>query len=137
VRKAQGYAIGVHGDSSTFNSGFGVHFSTNTDISNLAAGSQKSFVIFRDINNDHQYTVNESIELLKITNASKILNIIDSLPHTIDNEDIIFIRPNPEPIFYNSGTKLSGIPSVVIKVGDGYGADKFITIYNNGQISVN
>jgi len=164
VRRAQGYAIGVRGFSSSFIKGYGIHFTTNPDTSDLSAGSNKSFILFSDINittpNKYNYDgtnicgplsmANECLEVLNITSADQITQISlndgdTTIPQT-GTLDILFKRPNPEPIFCyrsdisHSDCDLGGsnISSVKIKISNitNLESSKMITISNNGQISV-
>jgi Tfp pilus assembly protein FimT len=157
VRKAQGYAIGVHGTSNVFNVGYGIHFTTNP-TSNLYVGSNKSFVLFADINPNHQYNnstsicgnptaTDECLELLSIKSTDNISAIyINNGSNPIgatDTIDLLFNRPNPEPIFcYRTGgsgsCSLTPISNIKIKISTDANLDinKTITISNNGQISV-
>lgn len=123
VRKAQSYAIGVRGmsGSGSFNDGYGIHFSTDP-ASSVYAGSNKSFILFSDLNIDNLYkynydgtpkcgdptTTNECIEVLNIISNDQITEIKlndESNPRSITGQgsqgtiDILFKRPNPEPKF--------------------------------------
>ena len=166
VRRAQGFAIGVRGASGSFTDGYGIHFTANPTISDLSAGSNKSFILFTDIatptkppNKKYDYDSsvkcgsltlsNECMEVLSITSADQIDSIylnsdLTSISQT-GTVDILFYRPNPEPIFcYRSGPasigcdKSSDISSIRIKISNITNPETFkiITIANNGQISV-
>jgi len=162
VRRAQGFAIGVRGFGSSFSDGFGIHFTANPNLSEYT-GSNKSFILFADIgitpNKKYDYnnsdtcgnlsSVNECMEVLKIISADQIESIYlngepTSRPQT-STLDILFYRPNPEPIFCyrsdptnNDCTENSSISSVKIKISNITNPEvlKIITISNNGQISV-
>lgn len=162
VRKTQGYAIGVRGFGGFFSEGYGIHFTANPDASNAYTGSSKSFVLFVDMgatpNKKYDYSAfdkcgspkvnNECLEILNIANTDKITGIF------LDNDvvsvaqtstiDILFNRPNPEPVFCfrsnpsSSDCDVRTISSVKIKVTNANDPLVFriITISNNGQISV-
>jgi len=162
VRKAQSYAIGVRGSSGSFNQGYGIHFANSDFISGIS-GSNKSFVLFSDMgaqNKQYDYNNsscgtpvegNECMEVLSINSANEISEIV-----LIDNNnekevvpqkgvaDIVFIRPNPEPVFcYRSNIQsLSCVNKKItmVKIKVSSIADpsiyRIITISNNGQISI-
>lgn len=158
VRKAQGYAIGVRGYGGLFTEGYGVHFTTNTSVSDLSAGSSKSFILFADLDDDKQYDHtttglcgapeegNECLELLSISSADNISEIyLNNNTYPIDDTDtidLIFKRPNPEPSFCYRGEGIGACDFDIsnIKVNISTDIDptihKVITISNNGQISV-
>lgn len=158
VRKAQGYAIGVRGYNGVFGEGYGIHFTANSNISDLTAGSNKSFVLFANVNGDNSYdhnspgcgsptASNECLEVLEIKSSDKISEIRAG-NHTLNSDgtlNIFFKRPNPEPTFCakNSGSTAcnfgeGNISTVEIKILNDKdpGVYKTITISNNGQISV-
>lgn len=154
IRKAQSYAIGVRGLGNEFNYKYGVHFTANPTPGSVFAGSNTSFVFFIDMNDpeaNNQYDFinqcgipdkygNECLEILNITSADVIKEIYlnKTLVETSSAVDIFFQRPNLEPTFYNgNGQKLNN-SSVTIEVAnqDDLTGSKFITVYNNGQISV-
>lgn len=152
IRKAQSYAIGVRGLGNEFNYRYGVHFTANPTSESEYSGSNTSFIFFVDMNDSYMYeydnrcgdpspTYNDCLEILNITSADLIKEIYrDKTPVSeSDSTDIFFQRPNLEPTFYNgAGVKLDGIASVTIRVSnqDDLTGDKYITVYNNGQISV-
>jgi len=171
VRKAQGYAIGVHSTTGgTFTIGYGIHFTVNPSfVNNVYSGTNKSFILFADMGNaststqDKMYNYdnacgtpaigNECLEALNITSTDKISGIKYYTTSLIDGStgfpgatmDVVFKRPNPEPVFcYKTAI---GNPScdyslnisyvqIILLSGDGSGTTKTITISNSGQISV-
>lgn len=164
ARRAQGFAIGVRGYDNSFSEGYGIHFSTNPDISNLSAGSNKSFVLFANIYNDKTYnhdtsgkcgtptSTNECLEILNITSSDKISgfsveNNGFEVPIPDGTLDVFFKRPNPEPVFCVRKNSLNpnfdcdygvNVSYVKIRVTNDQnpGVFKTIMISNNGQISV-
>jgi prepilin-type N-terminal cleavage/methylation domain-containing protein len=162
VRKAQSYAVGVRGYNNNF-SGYGVHFNLDSKNNNPHSGSNKSFIIFANLNDDKRYHSNEEecgnpskqnecLEELNITSADKISEIIIGLNGRAEIRntesgtiDIFFNRPNPEPTFcyrdkYNNGVcdQDTSITYVKITVSNINNAEKSktVTIWNNGQISI-
>ena len=169
VRKAQGYAIGVHsaGTGGVFTIGYGIHFTVNPAIvGNIYSGTNKSFIVFSDMgvtqNKMYDYSAatcgspsvgNECLEALNITSTDKISGIKYYTTSLIDGStgfpgatmDIVFKRPNPEPVFCyktaigNPSCDFSSTISyaqIILLSGDGSGTTKTITISNSGQISV-
>jgi prepilin-type N-terminal cleavage/methylation domain-containing protein len=135
VRRAQNFAIGVKSSQSTqFDKGYGIHFSTATpDSNNVRAGSNKAFIIFNDItvNKNYDYTTtsvacnmttltgtNECIDMLNITSGDTVSAICpngngDGVTNCISGSayaDITFIRPNPDASIC-TGTISGGIQS--------------------------
>lgn len=109
IREAQVYGLGVKAGGNTqadFRYSQGVHF-------DLAYPTQ--VIIFSDSNNSGNYNTGEEIQSYNITNkrAGQILSICsptgngtgcDPLPPEADNKlDILFKRPNPEPVFSAGG----------------------------------
>jgi len=165
VRKAQSYAIGSHGLSSVFINGYGIHFTTSTNIANPLSGSYKSFIMFVDSNADKLYNIpssgtcavgNECNEILSITSTDIISDVYindndQGTPNpiaTTGSMDISFLRPNPDAIFcyriVSSGSSCdqdnTTITHVKIKVSNNQSGvnlrTKMITIWNTGQISI-
>lgn len=162
IRRAQGYAIGVRGISTSFNYRYGVHFTTNNDPSRpYDNGSNTSMVFFADIGDDlsrkyiYNYDENtgqcgapvdddECMEVLNIKSGDEIKNIYTetngniSLIESSEVVDIVFARPNPEPFFSNGYEEIS-VSSVIIEVSKQDEVDaesRYITVHKNGQISV-
>jgi len=156
VRRAQGFAIGVRGSGGSFTPGYGIHL-TSKSTTSLYQGSNKSFILFTDISGEGQYnnststcgnptSNDECLELINIITTDKIESIFKNNETTAiaptDTIDILFRRPNPEPIFCHryggTGACTSSISSIKIKIATEADSsiNKIITIYNNGQISV-
>lgn len=168
VRRAQGYAIGVRGASSSiFNSGYGVHFtSKGYSAGSEYRGSEKSFVLFADISANNLYNYNtyngcgspestdECIEILNILSSDKISSVYinygtgtQELVPSIGSVDIVFKRPNPEPVFCfrnddarttcdKTGSQISNARINITNTYNGQTTNRSVTITNNGQISV-
>lgn len=139
IRKAQGYAVGVRGVDEDFNNGYGIHFTEGSSL----------FVLFTDIAspgyNDGGTGVcgepeagNECLEILNIISADKIDSILLSNGSEKNNIDIVFKRPNSEPTFCYEGSCSNPVSYVKIKISNIANPEiyKFVTIFNNGQISV-
>jgi prepilin-type N-terminal cleavage/methylation domain-containing protein len=159
VRKTQGYAVGVKGDGASFNYGYGIYISADTNISNPSAGSNKAFIIFKDMNDDGKYTkdasttcgtpttANECLEILRINGLDTINGIEVLKGGSTTNANVVnimFKRPNPEPTFCPKNNPSESvcfatshlISRVSITVGNGNGSSKLIRVWKNGQISV-
>ena len=164
IRKAQSYAIGVHGTTSgTFDYGYGVNFTTNAPTNIKNESSSKSFILFTDIDGDGAYdhdssgscgtptATNECLEILNITSPDKVSAISfglagreDPKPADADSSfDVVFKRPNPEPTFCyrnNTHSPCGGEKIYYLKVEvsntKNQGVTKTIIVSNNGQISV-
>lgn len=160
IRKAQSYAIGASGISSSFSYGYGVHFSLDTSPTE-SSGGERAFAIFSDIYSNKKYDYqngiscgslidsdNECIEMLNITSTDKIVGfyINDTLEETSANStlDIVFVRPNPDAYFCftydNLNSPYCDKDTEVNHVGivvSGVNKTKVITVWNTGQISIN
>jgi len=164
VRKAQGYAISARGYGSLFVHSYGVHFTINTDTSDSSSGSNKSFVLFSDIDGDERYDYdnsastcgtgqNECLEILNIASADKISAVYysdgeeDDIAVDFDGTtDILFTRPNPEPSFcirdqadtFSCDHDNNDVSYIRVQISNDRTPDvvKLITVYNNGQINV-
>lgn len=163
VRKAQSYAIGVRGSGGSFNQGYGIHFTNGDPTNSLYSGSNKSFVLFSDIDKNQKYDYNNSscgtpvngnecMEVLSINSANEISEIFLNYGNN-DEEvippkgvvDIVFIRPNPESkLCYRANDRVpvcnvnKKIMMIKIKVSNIADPSIFriITISNNGQIGI-
>lgn len=162
VRRVQGYAIGVRGYGDNFSSAYGIHF-TASKASAVYSGSNKSIILFIDVNDNGKYEGgdecgnpgldNECLEALNIASADQISNVYinkggsDIRINTDEALNILFKRPNPEPYFcYSSVDSYSNnctaesndISFVKIEISNpnSYNVYKTVIIYNNGQISI-
>lgn len=159
VRKAQNYAIGVHSSlSQDFSKAYGIHFVTTAQTKDTYAGSNKSFIIFSDINQNGVYThtpgdavcgvanlqskkkgVRECVELLTINTNDVISEVC---PNGINcnggTVDITFQRPNPDAsIWVANSPSPSFVSSVDIKIKNlQTQVIKIIRVTNVGQISI-
>lgn len=166
VRKTQGYAIGAKSTASSFTNAYGIHFTSNPTQTDNLSGSDKSFIIFADMNDVNGYNDvgggsfncsvaypsvggNECIEKIAIKSDAKITQIkINGSPMSSNGSlDIMFKRPNPDAYFCskssssNSSCDSNNISNVVITVSgttgrDGIPKTKNITITNTGLISI-
>ncbi len=157
IRRAQNYAIGVKSaNPSAFDSGYGIHFSTNLySSSDARAGSNKSFVIFADLDGSHTYNYTtstsaicdvstitageECVDLLSINTADSIYQICPDGNNCVNSgfADITFLRPNPDAFICVDGACSSSLSSVDIVVRNTASGDtKTISVSNIGQISI-
>lgn len=164
VRRVQGYAVGVKGYNDMFNYPYGIHFTSNPELSDAYSGSHKSFILFIDVNENNKYDGgadcgmpsdgNECLEVLSITNTNEVSEIHfyennnDVLIEKKDTMDILFKRPNPEPFHFCYGDSSvdmndcdpisDEISSVTIRVANPNSYDNYkdIIINSNGQITV-
>lgn len=120
IRRAQGYAVGVHGIhgiDDIFNYGYGIHFRVNSSASEYS-GNNKSFILFTDVDSSLSYNYDETLDCGNPSNSNECLEVLSILSSdeissiifvdnynsetTISPEgsfDIVFKRPNPEPTF--------------------------------------
>lgn len=167
IRRAQNYAIGVHSsESSEFRNGYGVHFSTGSPIaSDVRAGSNKSFILFSDLQTDgntpgnkvYDHTPsniscttstlsqnNECADILTITSNDIISSICpgDGSVNCGPNKyvDITFLRPNPDATICIGDIGSSScqvVSKVDITIQNNESHDqKILTITSVGQISI-
>jgi prepilin-type N-terminal cleavage/methylation domain-containing protein len=143
IRRAQNYAIGVKNIQADFSNGYGIHFSTNASADPVA-GSNKSFIIFNDVNGNKKYDYaaggcsasggSECIDLLTITSSDQVKSICSG-GSCVDSIDITFIRPEPNAYICSGGS--CGYGSVDIVVEDLNSENtKTITVSSVGQISI-
>lgn len=164
IRKAQSFAVGVRGSSSSFDNSYGVHFSIN-ETTGVISGSNKSFLMFSSDSDpllDLKYTdplsptfcgdpqdyTNKCMEFFKITSADIVEDIIiDDVSSLVSSPqasvDIVFTRPNPRAKFcYRTTLNANCQPAsrVEIKISNGQLAEKYksktISVQNTGQISI-
>lgn len=166
IRKSQSFAIGSRSllNGGSVSNGYGVHFMTTANQGNPLLGSNKSFIIFSDMDDGKDYdnksgvgyicgnsspnTQNDCLEIITIKSIAKITDIkVDG--SSIDSGssvDVVFRRPNPDALFCykkSSGSScIDTISSITITVSssntDSSGTIKYknIVIRNTGQISI-
>lgn len=157
IRKVQSSAIGVRAVNSLFSYGYGIHFTTNTNITNKISGSDKSFVLFADVLNNRKYdydtsgkcgsptSSDECEEIITIKGVERISAIY--VNDTITSGgilDIVFKRPDPDAKFcYRktiSDSCEKNISSVGVEITNSQDPKSIITrkitVWNTGQISV-
>lgn len=155
IRRAQGFAIGVIGVQrlNSFSYGYGIHFSTSAPSGDTIAGSNKSFPIFADINNNNSYDYasgsstciaanvglnnQECYDLLTITSNDTIAGICpngNDANCTGTTADIIFKRPNPDAYIYVNGVLYNNVDIEIKNIATQ--TMKFITVSKIGQISI-
>lgn len=165
VRRAQNYAIGVKGSQSSFSNGYGIHFlTTPLNGSDVRAGSNKTFIIFNDLNSNQKYdyltsnsdicdtgtlsSSDECIDMLKITSADTVSSICvyesgnnTCTPLVNGYSDITFYRPDPDAHICAATFGFSCVNDqyssvdVVIKNSENQSI-KTINISNVGQINI-
>jgi len=165
VRKVQSLAVGVRGLNSgggnVFDSGYGVHFSLDSNTAYTHLGSPKDFILFMDTTNNNIYDENpnnsdcgnpetgenECIEVLSIKSSDKISAVNLMINGKLESKtsgtlDIVFKRPKLEPSFCymdsSSSYDLSvGISYIEIVIqNDKTLSTKIITVYSTGQIAI-
>lgn len=161
IRRTQNYAIGVHSSqSSVFADGYGIHFSTTNppDPNNVRAGSNKTFIIFNDLNKSKVYdytstpttcnggtltSSDECIEMLNITSNDYIYQVcstsggVEACTST-GSVDISFFRPDSDAYIYfcNGSCSLGATSASIIVKNLESGNTKTISVSNVGQISI-
>jgi prepilin-type N-terminal cleavage/methylation domain-containing protein len=139
VRQAQTYGINVRGfgsgESIIFNTGYGIHFD---------AATPTSYILFADLNDDKDYTINELVESISLRGGNylsdfcgttSLANENCSSTDEITELDIVFKRPDPDA-YINSHSPVVVYQYATIKVSSPQGLEKEIKVYSTGQISV-
>jgi prepilin-type N-terminal cleavage/methylation domain-containing protein len=97
VRKAQGYAIGVRKVGDSFESGYGIHFTTTGfDENEKHFGSNKSFILFADLDDFKKYNYDDSVNCISPTKDNECFESLsvktpDSISNLYYNNDDIEI----------------------------------------------
>lgn len=134
VREAQVYGISVQNFNGSFESPYGMHFSTS--------GNTSIYVLFVDKNGDGLYT--DGTEAVQTTTLAGNYRISDlcSTPATgaevcgLSYLDVTFVRPEPDAYIRSSANPGDLNPAGKIKVSSSSGVSREVVIYANGQISV-
>lgn len=156
IRSVQNYAIGVQSSqTSQFYNGYGIHFSTAATTSYPLSGSNKSFIVYNDLNKNNHYDPsttsstcvlstpagNECINMINITSNDYVYQICSGSNCNYSSVNINFLRPNPDATICldssNTCTSSNGVSSVdVIIKNTQSNITKTISVSNVGQISV-
>jgi prepilin-type N-terminal cleavage/methylation domain-containing protein len=164
IRKAQVYAIGVKGTDVSGGSkqfpGYGIHFYLPNISGNPTDGDSRSFIFFSDIpmfpggigdktynqltsSCDNLMFGNECMNIVTIKGNDRITELCNGA--TCVNSvlspsvDIIFTRPNPEPMFCfkTNGSSCSSLASYIsVKIQSIDGTEKVVSVWNTGQIRI-
>lgn len=134
IRQAQFYGISVkQNSSSTFNSGYGVHFDKT---------SPATYVLFEDKQTqnhicDSNECGNNALQTFNIQKGNKISKLCVAGDCTKDIVDISFLRPNPDAYITinGAGSSVSGPAEICVTSADG-SVNREITVESTGQISV-
>jgi Tfp pilus assembly protein FimT len=136
VREAQIYGLSVRAFNSSFNVGYGVHFSSPT-----------SYIFFADVNNDRKYTQeNDSIvremrftkEYVIARYCATVANGTETCSDSgspITYLDIVFVRPEPDALISTSSTG-TVYSNASITVSSPTGIERVVDVASTGQISV-
>ena len=141
VREAENYGVGVRAATGgNFSGGFGVNFNISTS---------DTVTLFNDKNNDNAYTADETSSQLIIQNqrGNKITAIClgaltspagKCLPaNSLQYLNIVYKRPNPEPIFYTGTPGGSPGPAYIVVNTPSGDNCKVIVVEASGQVRVN
>ena len=127
VREAQLFGTSAIGNSSninTFNQHIGARFVKGTD----------SYIIFIDENNNNMYDNTGDTIFKTLTLQSGVVveevNVCD-VAGSINTLDIVFARPNPEPIINGSF-----LESAQIKIVSKTGTARYVKVNGAGQVEV-
>lgn len=139
VRETQTYGIAVSNRSAAnFDNPFGINFSleglTETQVYHLFEDndsdneySDPGFCFTDDDYCHKPYTLQRSIVI-------DSLYVEDSTCHLVDNLDITFNRPNPEPIIKGDSYENQSLAQIELKSPEG--RSRYVFIRQNGQIYV-
>jgi prepilin-type N-terminal cleavage/methylation domain-containing protein len=151
IREAQVYGIAVQGASGNFNAGYGMHFDmSHASTYNLFADTAQIGVYKagEDVS-PSPYTIGQGFYIFKICATPSAGSEIctGSAPTSVNQLDILFIRPEPDayisindtPLAFNgAGQVVGGSPytQARIVVTSPRGDYMSIVVSSNGQISV-
>lgn len=150
IRKAQTLATSVQGGDPvnpfSATTGYGIYVSLAEQV--RFGGGEKSFVLFRDINNDGLYNQttqscgvptieNECLERFLITTGDVIHRIcVDDVCDAQTGAILYFRRPNPDARLYFDTNASSLRSRIDIELMSAKGMKKTVRVWNTGQIGV-
>ncbi|MEK7601465.1 MAG: prepilin-type N-terminal cleavage/methylation domain-containing protein [Patescibacteria group bacterium] len=135
LRQAQVYGISVQRFNGAFGAAYGVHFTPS------AGGAQSLYVLFADaVNKNGLYDSGELVQSTKVAQGYTVSNLCANAAGSetcaqASALDITFQRPEPDAYIRISGAG-SLYESATITVSSPRGDTRRITVYANGQISV-
>lgn len=147
IREAQIYGVSVRGDSADFDAPYGIHIPAITTGSELT-----EYILFRDSNpTNNRFDGNciNNTECVTPYTFQRNIFIENTAIEIMEDGDtncppgqqdrglnIIFNRPNPEPVITTSSDIDEPVTRAQITLQSRDGAERFVVISNNGQISV-
>ena len=138
IREAQVYGVGVKASSATVLPSHGIHFYPTAG----GSSNQKSYILFADNDFDGKYTSADKIVTpYDLTGTVEIQSICTyESTECISRDaglDIVFVRPNTEAKFVDSG---GGVVSAsyanITLVSTRSNETRTVQVWNTGQISV-
>lgn len=137
LRQIQLNAVSASGDAGDFRTLLGTNFNSN-------AGSNTTYRIFRDLDGDSDYDVNEEFGLQGLLDPRFEIREIRSYGTgaTHGELSVVFERPNFDARFYNGSGSVINASRVEIDVarkeatGTGPGDIRTVEVTSAGQISV-
>jgi prepilin-type N-terminal cleavage/methylation domain-containing protein len=146
IRQAQVYGIGARNSGAgNFSRSYGLHIDSH---------SLNTYILFVDLNGDNSYDTGantatgcrpnmECLSMWRIDQENVISNFCVGNASClsaglVDAMDIIFKRPNPEPIVYGYLSGVKSAPNLVgsISVVSPQGIFKTVSVLASGQVSV-
>jgi len=137
IRQAQIYGISVQRFNNSFDAAYGVHFALSS------SGTQSIYVLFADgVNQNGVY--DPPGELVQSTTVAQGYSLSALCANAAGSDictsasslDIAFQRPDPDAYIRINAQSAQLYESATITVSSPRGSTKNITIYANGQISV-
>lgn len=132
IREAQVFGISVRGEGSGFDSGYGVHFDTD---------SSSTYTLFGDITTGGGYDGSDTeVDLYTFDQRYGIDSLYEiesdgSYTPISDSLDIVFTRPDPEPTFFVNGSERA-MTGIRVTIASPDGSTRSVEVFSTGQISV-
>ncbi len=143
IRQAQVYGISVKQSSTGFNQSYGIHFESQSP-----GVPANYYILFADLDGSGSYktgsdtgdgckSATECVSFFRVEKGNSISGLcVGSNPcSAVDTLDIVFHRPDPEPVITANG-QATLYPSAVITVSSPQGVTKTVSVLASGQISI-
>lgn len=146
-REAQVYGISVREQTTSFDTGYGVHIDLVTE-----KDGDKQLVIFADRNKNYIFDPEVSktdgdtiLETFRLNGGETITELCapscvgetGTKPAKIESVTAVFVRPNPDAYFSVGNIYDQALPSISLKVSNRSGSySRYVEVYTTGQISV-